>query len=154
MKNTYDDEDELFNDIRKDINDVLVKEVMDEIKMIEEYYIRHDVIQAYSPTIYKRRFQGGIDDESNIQGRLINDMELEADNVTPFNGGYGTHNRGLGLADLINEGDGGGGHYYDYAGEFNRARPFLDHTIDDIENTDTIDITLEKALKKRGYDLK
>jgi hypothetical protein len=153
-KNTYDNEDELFDDIHKDINDVLQKEVMDEVRMIEMYYIKHDVLNSYTPKIYNRRSSGGIDDESNIQGRLINDMELEIDNVTRFNGGYGTHNSGVGLADLINEGDGGGGHFYDYAGNFNRPRPFLDYTIEDVENTDVIDITLEKGLKKRGYDLK
>jgi hypothetical protein len=153
-KNTYDDENELFNDIHKDINDVLQKEVMDEVKMIEMYYIKHDVLNSYSPKIYNRRSSGGIDDESNIQGRLVADMELEVDNVTRFSGGYGTHNSGVGLADLINEGDGSGGYYYDYAGNFNRARPFLDHTLEDVENTNAIDITLEKGLKKRGYELK
>ena len=95
----------------------------------------------------------GIDDPDNIIGEVHN-MELEVDNITEFNDDYGTYNHGIGLADLINDGESRSGFYYDYmGGEFERARPFIDNTVDEIEQTDSVENALAKGLKKRNYDV-
>lgn len=129
-------------------------EVLTEVKRIELEHVHNDVFSAYpSPKIYQRRAAGGIDDEQNIVGTVKN-MELEIDNITEFDDGYGTYNSGKGLPDLINEGSGGqSGFYYDYMGEFEQARSFLDNTEEEIERTNSVENALANGLKKRGYDI-
>ena len=152
MKNSYDDIDELLNDIKSDIEDVLMDEVLDEVKDIELKHIEDDVLSVYSPKIYERRNNNGIDDPDNIIGEVRN-MQLSVDNVTRFDDGYGTYNHGVGLADLINDGDGKSGYYYDYPFEGMGARPFIDNTIEEIERTDDVENALSKGMRKRKYDV-
>ena len=153
-KNSYDEVDELLNDIKSDIQDTLLDEVLDEVKRIEIEHVRDDVFGVYKPSIYERRSSGsgGIDDPDNIVGEIY-DMRLEVDNITQFNPDYGTFNRGYGLSDLINDGSTTHGYFYDYPGEFNNARPFIDNTIEDIERTDDVENALAKGLKRRKYDI-
>ncbi|WMC93200.1 hypothetical protein [Kineothrix sp. MB12-C1] len=151
-KNGYYDIDKLLNDIRSDIEDVLIDEVLDEVKNIELEHIQDDVFRAYSPKIYERREHNGIDDPENIIGE-VNNMSLTVDNKTKFNDGYGTYNHGVGLADLINGGDGVNGYYYDYFGEFNLPRPFLDNTKYEIERTNRVDDALVKGMRRRKYNI-
>lgn len=152
-KEIYDDVDALLQDLKSDIEDTLAKEVLDEVRDIETWHIRDDVLSVYSPSIYERRVSDGIDDPRNIIGE-VHDMTLEVDNVTRFNDGYGTYNHGVGLADLINDGEKRGGFYYDYEGEFTQPRPFIDNTIEEIEQTDSVENALAKGLRKRNYDVK
>ena len=151
-KNSYDDVDELLRDIKSDIQDTLLDEVLDEVKRIEIEHVRDDVFGVYKPSIYERRNSGGIDDPDNIVGELY-DMRLEIDNITQFNTGYGTFNKGYNLSELINDGSRLEGYFYDYPGEFNNPRPFIDNTIDDIERTDDVENALAKGLKRRKYDI-
>jgi len=153
-KNEYDDIDMLLNDIRSDIEDTLINDVLDEVKDIELKYVEEDVFSVYSPKVYERRGRGtgGIDDPNNIVG-TVNNMQLEVDNITRFNDGYFSSNHGVGLADLINDGDSRDGYYYDYPGSFNKPRPFLDNTIDEIEKTDSVENALANGLMKRKYDV-
>lgn len=153
MKSNYDDIDELLIDIQSDIEDVLMDDVLDTIKDIELKHVERDVFSVYSPTIYKRRGVGGIDDPDNIIG-TVNNMELTVDNVTPFNDDYGTSNSGVGLAELINDGDNLHGYFYDYPGEFNQPRPFIDNTVEEIEQTDEVENALAKGLRRKKYDVK
>lgn len=151
-RDVYDDVDKLLNDIKSDIEDTLADEVLDEVRNIELKHVEEDVFSVYNPKIYERRRVGGIDDPDNIIGQ-VNNMELEVDNITKFNDGYFSSNHGVGLADLINDGDSFGGYFYDYPGEFNQPRPFLDNTIDEIEDTDSVENALERGLRKRKYDV-
>ena len=151
-KNEYDDINELLNDIKSDIEETLMDEVLDEVKEIELKHVEEDVFSVYSPKIYERRGNGGIDDPDNIVGE-VNNMQLEVDNVTRFNDGYGTYNHGTGLADLINDGDSLNGYFYDYSGSFNQPRPFIDNTIEEIEKTDGAENALANGLRKRNYDV-
>ncbi len=152
MKNSYDDIDELLNDVKSDIEEVLMDEVLDEVKDIELRHIEGDVFSVYSPKIYERRGSGGIDDPDNIVGE-VNNMQLSVDNVTRFDDGYGTYNHGIGLADLINDGEHLSGYFYDYPGEFTESRPFIDNTIEEIERTNDVENALEQGLKRRKYDV-
>ena len=142
----------LLKDLKSDIEDVLLDEVLDEVKEIELRHIKQDVFSVYSPKIYQRRTLGGIDDPENIVGEVKN-MQLKVENITRFNDDYGTYNHGTGLADLINDGNSRNGYFYDYPGEFEQARAFLDNTEDEIERTNSVENALAKGLKKRGYDI-
>lgn len=152
MKNIYDDLDELLKDMCSDIEDTLMDEVLDEVRNIEMKHIQRDVLSTYTPTIYERRGAYGIGDPNNIVGE-VRDMSLEVDNITRFREGYGTSNHGIGLADLINDGDRLDGYYYDYPGVFNLPRPFIDNTQEEIDKTDRVDRALEKGLKRRGHNI-
>lgn len=152
MDKLYDEMEGLLADIESDIGETLMDDVLDNVKEIELKHIWRDVFDTYSPRIYERRINNGIDDPRNIIGEVYG-MELTVDNVTQFNDGYGTYNHGFGLPQLINDGDGASGYYYDYPGEFQKPRPFLDYTAEEIENTDTVENALIKGLKKRAYDI-
>ena len=142
-----------MKDLKSDIEDVLLDEVLDEVKEIELRHVKDDVFSAYpSPKIYQRRAVGGIDDPDNIVG-TVNNMELTVENITEFNPDYGTYNHGRGLADLINDGESLNGYFYDYPGEFEKARPFLNNTEEEIERTSSVENALANGLKKRGYDI-
>lgn len=151
-KDSYDDIDELLNDIKSDIEDTLMDEVLDEVKDIELQHVEADVFSVYSPKAYERRRSGGIDDPDNIIG-TVNNMQLEVDNVTRFNEGYFSSNKGVGLAELINDGDNLNGYFYDYPGSFNQPRPFIENTIEEIEKTDSVENALANGLRKRNYDI-
>lgn len=151
-KDTYDDLDTLLKDLKADIEDTLMDEVLDEVKNIEIEHIEQDVFSVYSPSIYKRRLSDGIDDPDNIVCE-VRDLQLKVENVAEFDDGYGTYNHGRGLADLVNDGERKSGFFYDYHGEFERVRPFIDNTIDEIEQTDSVENAIAKGLKKRNYDV-
>ena len=151
-KDTYDDIDLLLKDLKSDIEDVLLDEVLDEVKAIELKHVEKDVFSVYSPKIYERRRSEGIDDPDNIVAEVRN-MQLEVDNITMFNNGYGTYNKGIGLVDLINDGNSRKGYFYDYPGSFEQPRPFIDNTIEEVEKTRSVEDALAKGLIKRRYDV-
>lgn len=153
MKDLYDDVEELLKSLEADIEDTLMHEVLDEVKEIELRHVEDDVFDVYKPKIYERRDSGGINDPDNIVGTVQN-MELEVENITPFASGYGTWNRGIGLTELINDGNSTSGYFYDYPGEFNQPRPFLDNTIEEIERTDDVEDALARGLNKRKWTVK
>ena len=153
MKDLYDDVEELLKSLEADIEDTLMHEVLDEVKEIELRHVEDDVFDVYKPKIYERRDSGGINDPDNIVGTVQN-MELEVENITPFASGYGTWNRGVGLTELINDGNSTSGYFYDYSGEFNQPRPFLDNTIEEIERTDDVEDALAKGLNNRKWTVK
>lgn len=153
MKDLYDDVEELLKSLEADIEDTLMHEVLDEVKEIELRHVEDDVFDVYKPKIYERRDSGGIDDPDNIVGTIQN-MEMEVENITPFASGYGTWNRGVGLTELINDGNRTSGYFYDYPGEFNQPRPFLDNTIEEIERTDDVENALARGLNKRKWTVK
>lgn len=151
-KDIYDDVDDLLRDLKSDIEDALACEVLDKVKEIEIRHVKEDVFSVYSPLIYERRSTDGLDDPQNIVGE-VRDMQLEVDNITEFNNDYGTYNHGIGLVDLINDGERRSGFYYDYPGEFENPRPFIDNTMEEIERTSSVEDALAEGLKKRNYDV-
>lgn len=141
----------LLKDLKSDIEDVLLDEVLDEVKEIELKHIKEDVFDIYSPKIYQRRVVGGISDPDNIVGE-VNDMELTVMNTAEFNDDYGSSNHGKGLADLINQGERRGSFFYDYSGEFEKPRPFIDRTIEELGNSNRLNNAMIKGLRKRGIE--
>lgn len=156
MKSVYDDEKQLLKDLRSDIENVLMDEVLDKVREIEIEYIEEDVYSVYQPSIYRRRKKnGGLSDPENIIGTIEGDMQLVVENITPFNEEYGGSNSGIGLAEMVNDG-GNYLHDYDYGfrgieAPYSKPRPFLDNTIEEIENTNSVENTLANGLRKRKY---
>lgn len=149
MKKNFNEWDDLIKDIQSDIDDVLSKEVYDEVRNIEIEHIKSDVFAQYTPEIYQRRASGGIDDPKNIIGYEKN-MHLTVINEAQFNDGYGTYNHGYGLPQLINDGNSRNGFFYDFPGVFNAPRPFIDNAKYEVERSDRVDKVFESGMKKRG----
>ena len=105
MKSVYDDEKQLLKDLRSDIENVLMDEVLDKVREIEIEHIEEDVYSVYQPSIYRRRKKnGGLSDPENIIGTIEGDMQLVVENITPFNEEYGGKNSGEGLSEMVNDG--------------------------------------------------
>ena len=152
MKKSYNDIKALKADLKKDINAVLADEVFNEIRKCELEHIDEDVYSVYNPKIYKRRAIGSISDPDNIVGSVKN-MELIVMNTAEFNDDYGSSNHGRGLVDLINQGEMRGSYYYDYSGEFIKPRPFIDRTVEELENSNRLNNAMIKGLRKKGIDV-
>lgn len=158
MKSVYDDEKQLLKDLRSDIENVLMDEVLDKVREIEIEHIEEDVYSVYQPSIYRRRKKnGGLSDPENIIGTIEGDMQLVVENITSFNEEYEGRNSGTGLAEMVNDG-GNSEHDYDYGfrsieAPYSKSRPFLDNTIEEIENTNSVENTLANGLRKRKYDV-
>lgn len=153
---TYDEIEDLLNDLKSDIEDTLLDEVLETVRDIETEHVQNDVFSVYSPTIYERRLSGGLDDRENVVGQVKNGV-LIVENDTAFNESYGTKNKGIGLAVMVNDG-GTYKHDYDYGfrtieASFSDPRPFLDNTAEEIERTDDVENALAKGLTKRNYDV-
>ena len=144
MKKSYSDIDLLLKDLKSDIEDVLMDEVLDEVKDIEIRHVEEDVFSVYSPSVYRRRQTDGLDDPDNIVGE-VNNMVLEVENITEFTDWRGNVKRGKGLAEFVND--------YDYPCIINQNRPFIDNTVDEIESTDRVEEALTRGLRKRNYDV-
>lgn len=144
MKKSYSDIDLLLKDLKSDIEEVLMDEVLDEVKDIEIRHVEEDVFSVYSPNVYRRRQLDGLDDMDNIVGN-VNNLHLSVENVTEFTDWRGRSNRGEGLAEFVND--------YEYPGIIDQSRPFLDNTIEEIERTDSVESALARGLKKRKYDV-
>lgn len=153
MQKSFKEWDDLMNDIKSDIDDVLSEEVFDEVWDIEIEHIQLDVFNQYTPEIYERRNTNGIDDPRNIVGYEKN-MHLSVVNEAQFNDGYGTYNHGYGLPQLINDGNSRNGFFYDYPGVFNAPRPFIDNAKYEVERSKRVDDAFEKGMKRRGNDIK
>ena len=143
-KDIYDDIDRLLSDLKSDIEDTLMNEVLDEVKEIELKHVQEDVFAVYNPKVYRRRAVDGIDDPDNIQG-TVNNMELEVEHLAEFTDWRGVAKRGVGLAEFVND--------YDYPGIIDRNRPYIDNTVEEIEKTDSVENVLAQGLRKRNYDV-
>ncbi len=148
MSKRYTNLNNLISDVKSDIDKSLKNEVFDEIRAIELEHVQKDVLDVYSSKDYVRRHQMGIDDPQNIVG-VVSGGELVVDNVTPFNSDYFTANKGIGLAELINYGN--GRFYYDYPGAFERPRPFIDRARIEVAKSDRVKKALEKGMNKKGW---
>lgn len=145
--------------IKKQINDSLKEEVLEAVKDVELDHISDDVLGAYNPIEYARRDTRGIDDPANIIAAPPRDGILEVENVTQFNPGYGSDNTGYGLVGLIEYGNGWNGYNYEYPHPggrkpFNKPRPFIQNTKEDLKNNKQHVIALKDGLNKRGIKTK
>lgn len=83
-----------FNDLQKAINlkikETLETKIAQKIKETESQAIKDVVLGSYTPTSYKRRTSGGIEDISNMHSQVTkqsnNSMILSVSNDTSTNG--------------------------------------------------------------------
>lgn len=159
---TYSSFKQLEAAIKERINQTLQNEVAQKIQETEQKHVFADVYAAYwpLPVMYKRRQTGGgLADVNNMHIENA-DMEVAVINQTTFNSGYGGGNGGNDLAMLVEHGDGGGGHHYQYPrakdmppyGDFHPARPFVERTYEELVGTHALRTALVSGLRKRGVD--
>lgn len=147
--------------VESKVNEVLLDEVTNEVKVEEVNNISIDVYGRPTSGAYKRRYyDGGFGDEGNINGRLEGNGMLVVSNDTPFNpylngvGGELSDNagRGEGLDGLIDYGDGWNGIHYDWAA----CGPtrYAEHTKQNLKASGAIKKAMKEGLQERGLDVK
>lgn len=141
--------------LRKAVAAALVDDVAKVVKETELAHIRADVLDSYTPVEYPRRQTGGIDDPQNLVSYLSGPGTLVVENRTPFSSSPPSANSGGELAGLIECGDGWNGYRYEYPQEggadpYNKPRPFLQNTRDDLSLNRQHLAALRQGLTKRG----
>ena len=147
---------ELRKAVEKAIDDSLGNEVFEVAKDEEIKSIETDVFAVYTPEIYERRAFGGIDDEENITHDTVKNGTIKIENITEFNQGYETANKGPELAVLIEYGHGGKDYYYDYpsSDEFCDPRPFINNTRKRLKKSGKHKEALKIGLKRNNIKTK
>lgn len=139
------------------INSSLQKEMSEMVKDKIEEHVQTDVYDTYpNPVMYERRnFQNGsLGDIIQMDSKLISDGVLEVTDNADFNhsfaytyGGYGDIDISKSLTYNIEKG---------YGSEdmpWNEARPFIENTREEIQNSNLHSETMKKALRARGLDV-
>ena len=112
------------------------------------------VYDVYTPTEYDRRYSFLRDELYQTKKKK---WRVEIKPVVEFNQTYATSNKGNDLAGLVNYGDGWNGHIYEYkyphgAPPYNRPRPFLDMTHEELSNGYYAEL-LKDALQSNGLNV-
>lgn len=165
MKNKDIDISDIQSDIIKIVNTALLEEVAP--KVIDELieHAMEDVYSAYEPKEYKRRFS--FMKKGSYYSYLAKDGELHIEPVAVFNDEPPSNNVGTGLAQLIDEGNGGGGYWYEHWGkssnyeqyldrshaQYLKPRPFFSNVAEELDYTEWYLKIVENALRKNGYDV-
>lgn len=160
------DTSKIENELRRRINVALQTEAVKVIKETEKKHIQSDVYGSYTPLYYSRRSDsGGLADENNMVVHT-GDLEVSVSNETPFNNAYDygrgfipPPNYGNELAVLVEQGNGGGGHIYNYPyesgpGTFLSPRPFIANTREELRNTNALHDAIVKGLRSNGLEAK
>lgn len=142
---------------QKSIDKALSNEVFKAVQEVELQHINEDVISVYDPKIYVRRDTRGIEDPANIVASPVKDGVLTVENITQFNPDYETENHGYGLVGLIEYGDGWNGYHYEYPNSgskkpYNKPRPFIENTRDDLSKNKQHVKALKSGLEKLGIN--
>lgn len=147
---------ELRKAVEKAIDNSLENEVFEVVRGEEIKSIETDVFAVYTPEIYERRAFGGIDDEENITHDTVKNGTIKIENITEFNQGYETANKGPELAVLIEYGHGGKDYYYDYpsSDEFCDPRPFINNTRKRLKKSGKHKEALKIGLKRNNIKTK
>lgn len=161
---TYNSLEEAIAYAKKSAIQSLKSEVAQIIKEVEVEKIKSEVLDIYTPTMYSRREQGGIDDISNIKASTIingDSVVLNVENKTKPNSAYG-NNKVDSLAGLIEYGDNGGYGSYKYtrnkggqsygdvdAIDYLKPRPFEEVTVNHLKTSRIHIQILKSGLLKR-----
>jgi len=146
--------------LEKKIEDSLEKEVTNTIRDVMLENIEETVYDTYEPFQYDRRHEKeGLSDPSNIGGVIVNG-ELQVFNATAGNsyisnnGNYSiSQNTGQYLAPIIEYGQG-----YDFSSEngdkgYEKPRPFVENTREELKQTKEHVKALKRGLKNRGINV-
>lgn len=118
------------------VYDALDTDVADVIKDYESASAKSVVYSAYSPKSYPRRMS--LADKENMIHNVDGNLTLTVENKAQFNDVWATKNSGDGLAELVEYGNGGGGHSYEYfprdkEATFAYPRPFISTAREEIK---------------------
>lgn len=141
------------------VNVALEKDVTDAVREAEQLKASEVVYSAYTPELYQRRgLGGGLVADENIVGTLLTDGVLSVDNISEFNDTPPSSNSGYGLAGLVENGNGWGGHHYDYVTDpdaaYLGARPFIEETREELSDGRIVKAALKNGLRKNGLNVK
>ena len=147
---------ELRKVVEKAIDDSLENEVFEATRSEEIKSIEIDVFAVYTPKIYERRAFGVINDEENIVHDEVKNGTIKIENITEFNPGYETENKGPELATLVEYGHGGKDYYYDYpsSDDFCDPRPFIANTRKRLKKSGKHKEALKNGLKRSNIKIK
>lgn len=169
-----DEIDEWLIQLENDITEVVTTECKDiiEDKMHENSNLIYEDYEPWGKKPYIRRKEnGGYGDKGNIHTQIINngngDITLLTSNDTKGNSGE-TNTKGDNPNEYIDyiieeggeenykwrhgAGNGQAGHKEPY--DFPLPRPVSEWTMDDLNETNIIENTIEKSLKSKGYNIK
>ena len=147
---------ELRKAVEKAIDNSLENEVFEVVRDEEIKSIETDVFAVYTPKIYERRAFGGINDKENIVHDKVKNGTIKIENITEFNPGYETENKGPELAILIEYGHGGKDYYYDYpsSDDFCDPRHFISNTRKRLKKSGKHKEALKIGLKRNNIKTK
>lgn len=150
----------LFGDIKKKIDNALGNEVAEIVKEMEQQSTIYEVYAMYTPVMYGRRGDaGGLGSMDNMVSQ-VSGGTLTVTNETPFSQNPESGNYGNNLDELVEYGDGGGGHNYEYTRTglslYKAPRPFIQKTKETLaEGGGAIPKTaLEIGLERQGLTVK
>lgn len=144
--------------VRKAIDSALNVEVAKTVidSMVDS--AREEVYESYEPRQYGRResllSEENYDVHEALAGRLFVEPHAE------FHNDPESSNTGYGLAQLIEYGDGGGGHYYEYSRHdgrsylYKRPRPFVESAAHDLASSKEHVVALMDGLTDQGIPVK
>ena len=145
-KGSYNDIDELFEDLINDIEGGIVEEVSKEMKKIEQESIDENVYNVFAPKEYDRRKDGGgLRSEGNMETIVTktgDGITIEIHNSTTGNSNYNDYWRGE-IQDLILEGR------YMWNGSMPPPRDFITPAQQRVDAK--IESIVESALNKLGW---
>lgn len=128
------------------INEVMQKEVYEEVKDIARKHVKEDVYEAYEPIMYDRK---------NL---LISSwgMNKTSDGIEVYNTRYGTRDKG-GTVYIPKIIESGSGYEYPLAERAWRksrpsddSRPFIENTRKEIKSSGIVQEILKKGLNQKG----
>lgn len=153
----YSSYESLFAALLPAINTSLKTAVAPVIKTTESEVVK-DVLDEYHPSVYQHRTTGGLDDVANMVDTVKNGV-LTVTNQTEFNDDYNSTSSGVGLAGLVEYGDGWNGFQYDYMRgdnyeQFSKPRDITERTKEKLVDEGKYIEAFKDGLRIQGFEVK
>ena len=147
-KNEYDDELELFEDLEDEISTIMLTDIDEEIRKIYKDKV-DEMYDSYDRTSYIPRYNknGGFANEKNWNSYIDKNKDsfeyILENETTGSMDDYGRR-----IDQIIETGEG-----YTWT-RHPEARPVYEWTMQEVEDKDIVEKTLEKSLKTKGWEVK
>jgi len=137
------------------VSEALRDDCFKSVQKVEQQHIQSDVYDVYDPSVYDRReYNGGLIADDNIILTEVDNLTIEVVNITdpnPYARDGATTDKFL--PELVEYGQGYNGYSYDYRFEKMGVRPFIENTIEDLQQNKQHVDGLRKGLAKRGIQV-
>ena len=163
MKSTKDQLDNIYKKLRKDVEQVLKKDVAQAIIDEECNIIDIMVYQEYTPTMYTRREENdGLIDKDNYKSSIVekaHSIELNVENQTMANpwiydqngNRYKSRNANEYLLPIVE--NAGRYDFPETSGVYDFPKPIRETTVKVLKQDKTVEEILGKQLRDRGWDI-